>query len=45
MIWKKMKEFYDSISMSCFSFVATGTHGITNYASYVYSAIECGTEK
>ena len=37
---KYMKEFYDSISMSCFSFVATGTHGITNYASYVYSAIE-----
>ena len=26
--------------MSCFSFIATGTHGITNYASYVYSAIE-----
>ena len=37
---KYMKEFYDSISMSCFSFVAKGTHGITNYASYVYSAIE-----
>ena len=35
-----MMEFYDSISMSCFSFVSTGTHGITNYASYVYSAIE-----
>lgn len=37
---KYMMEFYDSISMSCFSFVASGTHGITNYASYVYSAIE-----
>ena len=37
---KYMKEFYDSISMSCFCFVATGTHGINNYASYVYSAIE-----
>ena len=37
---KYMKEFYDSISMCCFSFVATGTHGIINYASYVYSAIE-----
>lgn len=37
---KYMKGFYDSISMSCFSFVATGTHGTTNYASYVYSAIE-----
>lgn len=35
-----MKKFYDSISMSCFSFIATGTHGITNYTSYVYSAIE-----
>lgn len=35
-----MMQFYDSISMSCFSFIATGTHGITNYASYVYSAIE-----
>lgn len=37
---KYMMEFYDSISMSCFSFVASGTHGITNYASYVYTAIE-----
>ena len=37
---KYMMEFYDSISMSCLSFVATGTHGITNYASYVYTAIE-----
>lgn len=37
---KYMKDFYDFISMSCFSYVATGTHGITNYASYVYSAIE-----
>lgn len=37
---KYMKKFYDSISMSCFSFIASGTHGITNYHSYVYSAIE-----
>ena len=37
---KYMMEFYDSISMSCFSFVASGTQGITNYASYVYTAIE-----
>ena len=37
---KYMMEFYDSISMSCLSFVASGTHGITNYASYVYTAIE-----
>lgn len=37
---KYMMEFYDSISMSCFSFVVSGTHGITNYASYVYTAIE-----
>ena len=37
---KYMKEFYDSIAMSCFSFVTTGIHGITNYDSYVYSAIE-----
>lgn len=35
-----MMQFYDSISMSCFSFIATGTHGITNYASYVYTAIK-----
>lgn len=37
---KYMMAFYDSVSISCFSFIATGTHGITNYASYVYSAIE-----
>lgn len=37
---KYMMAFYDSISMTCFSFIATGTHGIKNYASYVYSAIE-----
>lgn len=37
---KFMKKFYDSISMSCFCFVAKGTYGIANYASYVYSAIE-----
>lgn len=35
-----MKDFYDSIAMSCFNFAAIGTRGITNYASYVYSAIE-----
>ncbi len=35
-----MMKFYDSLSMSCFSFIANGTHGITNYASYVYTAIE-----
>lgn len=37
---KYIKKFYDSISMSCFRFLANGTHGIANYASYVYSAIE-----
>lgn len=37
---KFMMQFYDSISMNYFSFIATGTHGITNYASYVYTAIE-----
>lgn len=37
---KYMMEFYDSISMNCFQFITSGTHGITNYASYVYSAIE-----
>ena len=37
---KYMMEFYDSLSCSCFSFVASGTKGIVNYASYVYSAIE-----
>ena len=37
---KYMMEFYDSLSMSCYSFVSTGTQGIINYASYVYSSIE-----
>ena len=37
---KYMREFYDSLSCSCFSFVASGTKGIGNYASYVYSSIE-----
>ena len=37
---KCMREFYDSLSYSCYSFVASGTKGIGNYASYVYSAIE-----
>lgn len=37
---KFMMQFYNSISMSCFSFIASGTRGITNYASYVYTAIE-----
>ena len=37
---KYMMEFYDSLSCSCFSFVASGTKGIVNYASNVYSAIE-----
>ena len=37
---KYMMEFYDSLSCSCFSFVASGTEGIVNYASYVYSSIE-----
>ena len=37
---KYMMEFYDSLSCSCYSFVASGTKGIGNYASYVYSAIE-----
>lgn len=37
---KFMMAFYDSVSMSCFSFIPGGTHGIMNYASYVYSAIE-----
>ena len=37
---KYMREFYDSLSYNCYSFVASGTKGIGNYASYVYSAIE-----
>lgn len=37
---KFMMQFYNSISMSCFSFIASGTRGITSYASYVYTAIE-----
>lgn len=37
---KYMKKFYESISMSCYSFKPAGTLGIANYASYVYSAIE-----
>ena len=37
---KYMMAFYDSVSMSCFGFIAAGTHGIANYASYIYSAIE-----
>lgn len=37
---KYMMEFYDSLSCSCFSFVASGTKGIVNYASNVYSSIE-----
>lgn len=37
---KYMTKFYDSLSMSCYSFVTTGIQGITNYATYVYSAIE-----
>lgn len=28
---KYMMEFYDSLSCSCFSFVASGTKGIVNY--------------
>lgn len=37
---KYMMKFYDSISTSCYCFATTGTHGIINYASYVYQAIE-----
>ena len=37
---KYMRKFYDSLSCSCFSFVVSGTKGIVNYASNVYSAIE-----
>ena len=37
---KSMMQFYDSISMSCYSFISRGTQGIINYASYVYTAIE-----
>lgn len=37
---KYMREFYDSLSYSSYPFVASGTKGIGNYASYVYSAIE-----
>ena len=37
---KYMMEFYDSLSCSCFSCVASGTKGIVNYASSFYSAIE-----
>ncbi len=35
-----MRQFYYSLSNSSHSFVASGTKGIGNYASYVYSAIE-----
>lgn len=37
---KYMREFYDFLSYSCYSFGASGTKGIWNYASYVYSSIE-----
>lgn len=37
---KYMMAFYDSVSCSCFLFIAVGTHGITNYTSYIYSAIK-----
>ena len=37
---KYMRVFYDSLSYRCYSFVASGTKGIGNYASYVYSSIE-----
>lgn len=35
-----MREFYYSLSYRCYSFVSSGTKGIGNYASYVYSSIE-----
>lgn len=35
-----MREFYDDLSMGCFTFIPTGTSAVLNYASYVYSAIE-----
>lgn len=35
-----MKDFYDSLSFTCFQFIPTGTHGIANYASYVYLALK-----
>lgn len=37
---KYMREFYYSLSYRCYSFFASGTKGIGNYASYVYSSIE-----
>lgn len=37
---KYMMKFYDSISMSCYCFITSGTRYIVNYASYVYTAIE-----
>lgn len=37
---KYMMEFYDSISMGCYRFIAMGLSGGANYASYVYLSIE-----
>lgn len=34
-----MRGFYDSVSFSCFNYIPTGTHGIVNYATYVYLAL------
>lgn len=31
-----MRDFYDRLSDRCFYFIPSGTHGITNYASYIY---------
>ena len=37
---KNVRKFYDPLSNNCYSFVASGTKGIGNYASCVYSSIE-----
>ena len=37
---ESMREFYDDLTMGCFTFIPTGTSAVLNYASYVYSAIE-----
>lgn len=37
---ESMREFYDDLTMGCFTFIPTGTSAVFNYASYVYSAIE-----
>lgn len=33
-----MKDCYDGLSYTCFSFIPPGTLGVANYASYVYTS-------